>query len=88
MNNIHESKTDYLIRKDIKRTKTRSIKRKMPREMSSIYNTLLFEYNHGGIKSDTVAEMRLTMRERKGLFALITSDVPRCHSTLCRGTHA
>lgn len=57
-------------------------------DISSIYNILLFEYNHGGIKSDTVTEMRLTMRERKGLFALITSDVPRCHSTLCRATHA
>lgn len=51
-----------------------------------IYNELLFEYNHGGIKPDTVARLRLTKSERVGLLNLIMADVPKC-DTACEVSH-
>jgi len=52
-----------------------------------IYNKLLFEYNHGGIKADTVARLRLTKAERIGLLRLIMAEVPNCSSE-CEASHS
>jgi hypothetical protein len=52
-----------------------------------IYNELLFEYNHGGIKSDTVSRLRLTKSERIGLMTLIMAETPSC-SEECEVSHA
>ena len=54
--------------------------------LNDIYTELLFEYNHGGIKSDTVSRLRLTKSERVGLLRLIMADVPRC-DTACEVSH-
>jgi hypothetical protein len=54
--------------------------------LDDIYTELLFEYNHGGIKSDTVSRLRLTKSERVGLLRLIMADVPRC-DTACEVSH-
>ena len=51
-----------------------------------VYNELLFEYNHGGIKSDTVSRLRLTKSERIGLMTLIMAETPRC-DTACEVSH-
>jgi hypothetical protein len=47
----------------------------------------LFEYNHGGIKSDTVSRLRLTKSERVGLMTLIMAETPSC-SEECEVSHA
>jgi hypothetical protein len=54
--------------------------------LDDIYTELLFEYNHGGIKPDTVSRLRLTKSERVGLLRLIMADVPRC-DTACEVSH-
>ena len=51
-----------------------------------VYTELLFEYNHGGIKSDTVKRLRLTKSERMGLLTLILAESPTC-DTACEATH-
>jgi hypothetical protein len=58
----------------------------MNNNMNDIYTELLFEYNHGGIKPDTVSRLRLTKSERVGLLRLIMADVPRC-DTACEVSH-
>ena len=56
-------------------------------KLNDIYTELLFEYNHGGIKSDTVSRLRLTKSERVGLITLIMAETPRC-SEECEVSHA
>jgi hypothetical protein len=56
-------------------------------KLNDIYTELLFEYNHGGIKSDTVSRLRLTKSERVGLMTLIMAETPRC-SEECEVSHA
>jgi len=56
-------------------------------KLNDIYTELLFEYNHGGIKSDTVSRLRLTKSERIGLMTLIMAETPRC-SEECEVSHA
>lgn len=48
------------------------------KDFNEIYNELLFEYNHGGIKSETVAELKLTKSQRIGLLKLIMAETPKC----------
>jgi hypothetical protein len=55
-------------------------------KLNDIYTELLFEYNHGGIKSDTVSRLRLTKSERVGLMTLIMAETPRC-DTACEVSH-
>lgn len=55
-------------------------------KLNDIYTELLFEYNHGGIKSDTVNRLGLTKSERMGLLTLILAETPRC-DTSCEVTH-
>lgn len=55
-------------------------------KLDDVYNELLFEYKHGGIKSDTVNRLRLTKSERMGLLTLILAEAPRC-DTSCEVTH-
>ena len=55
-------------------------------KLNDIYTELLFEYNHGGIKSDTVSRLRLTKSERVGLMTLIMAETPRC-SKECEISH-
>ena len=52
-----------------------------------IYNELLFEYKHGGIKSATVNRLRLTKGERMGLLTLILAESPTC-DTACEVSHS
>ena len=52
-----------------------------------VYTELLFEYNHGGIKSDTVNRLRLTKSERMGLLTLILAESPTC-DTACEVSHS
>ena len=52
-----------------------------------VYTELLFEYNHGGIKSDTVKRLRLTKSERMGLLTLILAESPTCDSA-CEVSHS
>ena len=56
-------------------------------KLNDIYTELLFEYNHGGIKSDTVSRLRLTKSERVGLMTLIMAETPSC-SEECEVSHA
>ena len=56
-------------------------------KLNDIYTELLFEYNHGGIKPDTVSRLRLTKSERIGLMTLIMAETPRC-SEECEVSHA
>lgn len=58
----------------------------MNNNMNDIYTELLFEYNHGGIKPDTVSRLRLTKSERVGLLRLIMAETPRC-DTACEVSH-
>ena len=55
--------------------------------LNDIYTELLFEYNHGGIKSATVDKLRLTKSERMGLLTLILAETPRC-DTACEVSHS
>ncbi len=55
--------------------------------LNDIYTELLFEYNHGGIKSATVDKLRLTKSERMGLLTLILAETPRCDSA-CEVSHS
>ena len=48
------------------------------KDFSEIYNELLFEYNHGGIKSETVEKLKLTKSQRIGLLNLILAETPKC----------
>jgi hypothetical protein len=56
-------------------------------KLNDIYTELLFEYNHGGIKSDTVSRLRLTKSERIGLMTLIMAETPSC-SKECEVSHS
>jgi hypothetical protein len=56
-------------------------------KLNDIYTELLFEYNHGGIKPDTVSRLRLTKSERIGLMTLIMAETPSC-SEECEVSHA
>ena len=56
-------------------------------KLNDIYTELLFEYNHGGIKSDTVNRLRLTKSERMGLLTLILAESPTC-DTACEVSHS
>ena len=55
--------------------------------IDDVYNELLFEYKHGGIKSYTVNRLRLTKSERMGLLTLILAESPRC-DTQCEVSHS
>jgi hypothetical protein len=46
------------------------------KDFNEIYNELLFEYNNGGIKSETVAKLNLTKSQRIGLLTLIMAEAP------------
>jgi hypothetical protein len=59
----------------------------MNNNIDDVYNELLFEYKHGGIKSDTVNRLRLTKSERMGLLTLILAESPRC-DTQCEVSHS
>ena len=56
-------------------------------KLNDIYTELLFEYNHGGIKPDTVSRLRLTKSERIGLMTLIMAETPKC-DTACEVSHS
>lgn len=56
-------------------------------KLNDIYTELLFEYNHGGIKSATVDSLRLTKSERMGLLTLILAESPTCDSA-CEVSHS
>lgn len=56
------------------------------KNFNDIYTELLFEYNHGGIKADTVSRLRLTKGERIGLLRLIMAETPKC-SKECEVSH-
>ena len=55
--------------------------------LDDVYNELLFEYKHGGIKSNTVNRLRLTKSERMGLLTLILAESPTC-DTACEVSHS
>jgi hypothetical protein len=59
----------------------------MNNNIDDVYNELLFEYKHGGIKSDTVDSLRLTKSERMGLLTLILAESPTC-DTACEVSHS
>lgn len=46
------------------------------KDFNEIYDELLFEYNNGGIKSETVAKLNLTKSQRIGLLNLIMAQPP------------
>ncbi len=59
----------------------------MNNNFDDVYNELLFEYKHGGIKSATVNKLRLTKSERMGLLTLILAESPTC-DTACEVSHS
>ena len=59
----------------------------MNNNIDDVYNELLFEYKHGGIKSATVNSLRLTKGQRMGLLTLILAESPTCDSA-CEVSHS
>ena len=59
----------------------------MNNNIDDVYNELLFQYKHGGIKSATVNSLRLTKGERMGLLTLILAESPTCDSA-CEVSHS
>jgi hypothetical protein len=59
----------------------------MNKNIDDVYNELLFEYKHGGIKSATVNSLGLTKSQRMGLLTLILAESPTC-DTACEVSHS